>query len=485
MTSIIEIKGNKCKILNENDFLFIEGLDMELSFRIQGAEFSKAYKSGRWSGIKHILTSNLIFPLGLLQRVLDFYKQSNKEVKVIDRNSYLDLQPIDILPRLKELNKEPRYYQLSACEEAIKQKKCIVKICTGGGKTLLAALVIAKIGRKAIFFTIGKELLYQTHKLFEDIFQQKIGFIGDGICEIQDITVASIWSVCRALNKSNEAITIDDDETFSKEKEISEVYNDEIKQMVHSSYVNILDECHICSTNTMQTIGSEFTGEYSLGLSATPTREDGQNLLIESIFGKIAVSVPATELIDKGYLVKPTIKFIPVPRPKAMLSNYREIYKADIVCNDERNDLIIRAGISLVDQDFVTLVLYKEINHGKYLYEKFKEKGQHCYLLSGTHSTEFRQSVIKEVTDGDVKLILASSIFDIGLDLCNLSALVLSGGGKSGIRALQRIGRILRPYPGKDMAVVIDFADKSKYLKNHYLIRKRIYQSEPGFEIID
>ena len=184
-------------------------------------------------------------------------------------------------------------------------------------------------------------------------------------------------------------------------------------------------------------------------------------------------------------MVKPIIKFLPVSKPKENYSNYREIYKNCIVGNDERNDLIIRSGISLVEQGFVTLVLYKQINHGKYLYEQFKEKGQHCYLLSGSNSSEIRQAVVKEVLSGEVKLILASSIFDLGVDLPNLSGLIIASSGKSSIRAIQRIGRCIRPYPGKEIAAIIDFADKAKYLKNHYLIRKRIYESEPGFEVID
>jgi len=483
MASIIEIKGNKCHILNESDFLFLEGLDLELSFKIQGAEYSKAYRSGRWNGRKRLMTNNLYFSLGLLPRVLDFYKSENKEVEVIDLNKYQELNPKDIFPRLKEINKTPRYYQIDAAAEAIKQKRGIIRACTGSGKTLTAALIIAQIGRKAIFYVIGKDLLWQTHKLFENIFQIPIGMIGDGICNIQDITVASIWSVCRAFGGGKAAITVNDDEGIGKEKALKEEWNEAIKLMVHSSSCNILDECHIAASDTMQLIGNEMCGEYSIGLSASPIRDDGQNLLTESIFGRIIVNTSASELIEKKYLVKPVIKFISVPKPKVFFSNYREIYKSYIVNNPERNELIIRAGISLVEQDFITMILYKEIAHGKLLYNEFVSKNMYCHILSGNDSTDVRKKVIEEILTGKCKLVLASSIFDIGIDLPNLSGLVLAGGGKSSIRAIQRIGRVIRSSPGKEMAAIIDFKDSVKYLREHSQIRRRIYESEPGFEI--
>lgn len=478
--AIIEIKGNKARILDESSHIFLEALDLELSFVIAGSEYSQACQRGRWDGRRRLLSNSLVFPAGLVPRVIDFYKSSNKDISVIDRNKYEPLTPIDISNRLKELNKIPREYQIDAKNEAIKQKRGLIKLPTGSGKTLTAALIIAAVGKKTVFYVVGTDLLYQSHKLFEQIFQREIGFVGDGICNIQDITVASIWTVGIACGIKNKAV---DDES-TKEREIKEEYYADIKRMVHSSVLNIMDEAHIAAAETMQKISSEMVGEYNIGMSATLKREDKADLLIEAIFGRVIVNITASELIEKGYLVKPVIKFLPVPRPKEHYSNYREVYKYCLVGNDERNALIIRAGMSLVKQGFVTLVLYKEISHGKYLYEQFKENNQHCYLLSGSNTSEVRQAVIKEVQNGDVKLILASSIFDLGIDINNLSGLVLAGGGKSAIRALQRIGRCIRPCPNKDMAAIIDFDDKAKYLSQHSEIRKRIYMGEPGFEII-
>jgi len=78
---------------------------------------------------------------------------------------------------------------------------------------------------------------------------------------------------------------------------------------------------------------------------------------------------------------------------------------------------------------------------------------------------------------------VASVVYDQGVDLPMLDSLILAGSGKSSGRALQRLGRVIRPYPGKKDAVVVDFIDNAKYLLNHTAARIDIYRTEAGFKI--
>ena len=85
--------------------------------------------------------------------------------------------------------------------------------------------------------------------------------------------------------------------------------------------------------------------------------------------------------------------------------------------------------------------------------------------------------------DKKIDLILASNIFDIGVNIREADGLIITGGGKSRLRSLQRVGRVIRSYPGKTRAAVVDFVDNAKYLKNHSEIRYQTYLSEPGFKV--
>jgi hypothetical protein len=74
-----------------------------------------------------------------------------------------------------------------------------------------------------------------------------------------------------------------------------------------------------------------------------------------------------------------------------------------------------------------------------------------------------------------------NTIADEGLDVPTLSALILAGGGKSSIKAKQRVGRVIRL--GSPYAYVFDFHDVGKHTKRHSESRIRILEQEPEFEV--
>jgi hypothetical protein len=57
-------------------------------------------------------------------------------------------------------------------------------------------------------------------------------------------------------------------------------------------------------------------------MSASPWRDDNQDLVIEGILGKRIVEISASFLIERGYLVKPIIRFKEVPRLNGLEKTY-------------------------------------------------------------------------------------------------------------------------------------------------------------------
>lgn len=340
--------------------------------------------------------------------------------------------------------------------------------------TMVSALVVSKIGKSALILVIGKDLLYQTQSFFEKVFGQEIGIIGDGKCNIKDINVATIWSVGQALGIKKSA-TLDD--SNEKEKKIDPGKFSKIKEVLLNSSTVILDECHLAACDTVQTISRNIKAEYVYGMSASPWRDDGADLLIEAFLGRKVIDISARELINSGYLVEPTIRFLTPQQYKYKSGKYPKIYSNYIVENEQRNGMIVKGTTRLVEQGFVPLVLFHTIKHGDVLFEELK-KNVPVALLSGKDNSKIRERIKGDLEDGKVKCIIASKIFDIGIDLPILSGLVIAGAGKSSVRALQRIGRVIRPYQGKTMAAIIDFQDQAPYLNNHALIRRKIYESE-------
>lgn len=487
MAKII-IGNTLCTIENEDDIYFLRSLDKELSFKVQGAEHTRAfkgyYRNGqfiKWDGVKKILSRDLTFPYGLLERVKIFYQNADKELELEDRRPpKSNNNSIDIISTLEKIGKSPYPYQLDTLE-AVKEKDCgIIRVATGGGKSLIAALMTSYFGKATCLYVVGKDLLHQMHRFLTQVFDQDIGIVGDGLCDIKDINIVSVWTVGQVVGMKKSEILSD---VSDGEKSVDPQKYFDIQDMMKSCKVHIFDECHLAACDTIQNISRYIKPEHIYGMSASPWRDDGSDLLIESIFGHKIVEVPASHLIENGYLVKPYIKFKTVPKyPESLPKSYPTVYKNYIAENEVRNNLVVKGATKLVELGYPTLVLYQQISHGKKLF-KMLNKETSCMLLSGKDSSQQRELVKKKLENQEINCIVASTIFDIGVDLPALSGLVIAGGGKSSVRALQRIGRVIRKYPDKEQAAIIDFLDQARFLKSHSLARYRVYASEKGFDV--
>jgi len=488
MTKIL-IRNTSCQIIEESDANHLLALDKHLSFYVQGAEHTAAFKGYvnhdgnfvKWDGFRKLLTPSLQFPAGLLDRVQDFYQEAGKTVELVEKRPPKSIGiPFSILDNLRAIGKEPYPYQTEILQTIDKNDRGIIKVATGGGKSLIAALIAAQLGKKTIIYVIGKDLLYQFHAFFSQCFDQPIGLIGDGQCQIHDINIASIWTVGQAIGMNKKNILLDSEDD---EEEVGKNKYADIVKMMKETKVHIIDECHMSACETIQQVYKFSSPEHLYGLSGSPWRDDGADLLIESILGKYIVNISASRLIGEGYLAQALIRFRVVPPyPTPLDRVYQSVYKKYVVENDARNGLVLDAAKTLVAKGYQTLVLFSSLKHGKILYDVFKQHMK-CAILDGSNDKDEREAVKKDLENHKIDCVLASKIFDIGVDIPSLSGLVIACGGKSTVKALQRVGRVIRKYPGKKFAVIVDFIDQAPFLDNHSRIRYRIYKSEEGFDV--
>ncbi len=474
MSEIIRY-DNYCHISQEEDLKLFKELEKQLSYKVEGSEFSKLVKNHLWDGKKHLLSSSGKFPAGLYEKVINFYNEYNIYPDIVDeRIPITPNNPKDISEILQQIKKVPRYYQVEAVEAALSAPdgRSLIKIATGGGKTLCIALLVAKVGKKSIVYVVGKDLLHQIYNLFVSIFGADcVGRIGDGICDIKDINIATVWSIGAALGKpekSDEDEVDEEDIDFSK-KEI-------ILRLLKETKLHIFDEAHQSSCNTIQLISKNIFPEYVHGFSATPQKNSPEDLLIQAIFGKIVYNLSAKRLIEEGFLVPPDIRFYALDKYSKKKELYPTVYSDYIVNNEQRNKLIIKANKTLIEQGFKPLTLFKTIKHGKILFDLAKDLN--LGFLSGVDSTKKRQKVQDLFLEGKINGIIASTIFDCGIDMPSISGLIVGSAGKSTIRCLQRVGRTLRLSPGKTKSAVIDFIDSAPYLYSHSQKRRQILSTE-------
>lgn len=493
MINII-INKNKCKLDGEGLHTnLLKTIDNELSFEISGARFMPAFNKSGWDGRKHLFNNKLIFPKGCLDRVINILSTYNVDYNIINNNKLTPSIPKDISKQLEKIKKIPRDYQLESSEKVLQYTNGIFKLATGSGKSVLMALITAQLNKSTIIYVVGLSLLYQMHDLFVSIFGEDcVGIVGDGLCNIKtgptDINIVSVWTAGLALGMDKKKIINDEDDIKLLDGQNLENKSVQIKLLLSTSKVHIIDECHASSCASIDEINKVINAEHLYGLSASPFADGGkgEDLIIESILGSIIVNLSASYFIERKLLMKPIIKFIEIPKimfPKS--DTYQTIYKEYVIENEVRNNIIMNEAVVMVNKGYKVLILYKNIKHGKILFDKLKNQIS-CELLSGKDDNEIREAAKIKMENGEINCVIASTIFDQGIDWPILSCLINSNGGKSAQKCIQRIGRILRLHDSKKngMVAIIDFLDQARHLKDHSLTRKKIYETEPQFKII-
>jgi superfamily II DNA or RNA helicase len=476
------IHNNKKAQFITEDPKLLSTVRKAFSYRIEGYEFSYASQNSGWDGVTYLITPKGSFGSGLVSQFKEYLNDNKIPFTLTDnRKAIIPAQPLDISEKLKSLNLVPRDHQEKILQATIQNSKGIIRSCTGSGKTLTAAMIAAHFNKPTNIYVIGLDLLGQFHDLFTSIFNEKIGYVGNGICDIQRINIVSVWTVGSALRMDKKQIFMDADVAI-KEKSQSQENCDKIIKLLETTPIHLFDESHIVASDTIRAIYKIIDPERIYGLSGTPYRDDNTDLLINSILGEQIINISASELIGKDLLAQPIIQFITVPNQQFPDDTYQGVYKKYIVENEVRNNLIIKSVKQLLKQKYVPLVLFKQIKHGEILLELLEAEGIKVALLDGNDSLEKRNKVKTQLYNKAVDVILASTIFDIGINWPILSGLVLAGGGCSSVKATQRVGRILRQ--GKKYAAVIDFFDQSKFLRKHSKIRYNIYKAERGFKVV-
>ena len=420
-------------------YFFIEGnissdiidvLKNELSYYVEGYEYSDRYKTGQWDGKECLLkvsrTGHYYFPAGLVNRVTKVLDSLGVDYDVVEPE--FDVKHLNLQWKGPEL----RPYQEEAVLKAIEKGSGVICLPTGAGKTIVGLKLIHSLDCPTLICVHTKELLYQWYDRVRSILGYTPGLVGDGHKQFKAITIAMIQT----------AVKLDIPRGFN---------------------MILIDECHHVPANTFFRVAMRCDAFYRYGLSATPKREDGADLKIFAGVGEICANITAEKLIDQGYLAKPKFVFYDVPAIRLPRGNWQRAYREGIVVNEVRNTIIAGVVNNLVmDDDLQVYVHVERINHGQILSSMID-----CPFISGKDSTDKRQRVLKAFKQGRLRAMV-STLLGEGVDIPEMDAIVLAHGLKTSIGTIQKIGRALRVRKDKDEAIIVDFIDKGPYIAKHF-----------------
>lgn len=474
----IRVLDNRRCSISGLDKRSIRLLDEALSIDVPGAHFQRAVKKGFWDGKRHLFSKKkMTFPKGLLQRVEDFMYDLGWRVKVIDKRLKV-LEDADLsLVNRKMLKGDPergepkriklRSYQMKAIRKGLKRQAGIFWLATNAGKTEVACAIMKVLGAyRALFLVHKKALLEQARERIARRFgtiEEHIGIIGDGQFDPKHITVATIQTLSRRMHP--------------KKQRILQSYYKTIGQL-H------VDEGHHTKATTWYKLINRIDAQYRFIYSGTPFAGDN-GLMVEAAVGPVIHRVSNAKLIRLGVSAVPTVEMVSCEGPEldADLS-WDDVYKKGIVENEDRNYLIAKRARKQARKENPTMILVNHLFHGDLIGQQLDALGVEYLFAHGKMPRHAQRRLTQQFEAGYAPILIASPIFDEGVDMPAIRSLIIADGGKSVRAVLQKVGRGLRKKKqGKNTLNVIDFADMShRWLAKHSQDRIAIYEGE-GFEM--
>ena len=396
-------------------------------------------RMGRWNGgvpqtlkfYSKIKQDGLWIPRGFIRQLILLCRKHDVTYEIEDLRR--SLPPVDI-----RFSGRLRDFQQKAVEKMLSKEFGTLSSPTGSGKTVMALHMIAERRQPALIVVHTKDLSRQWIERIEsflDIPADQIGTIGGGKKNIGErITVATVQSLYKCA--------------------------DEVSQ--HIGHL-VVDECHRAPSRTFTEAVTDFDSKFMLGLSATPWRRDNLSRLIFWHLGDVHHQVDQKKLVESGNVLPAEVifretgfrpYFDPVLEYSKML--------AELTANDERNRLITNdvAG-EAASGGGVCLVLSDRKKHCETLQSllRFKHKVQ-AELLTGDLTGAQRAEVIERLNAGKINVLVATGqLIGEGFDCRDLTTLFMATPVRFSGRVIQYLGRILRPAPGKEQALVYDYVD--------------------------
>jgi superfamily II DNA or RNA helicase len=471
-------------------------LDAAASFFVPGYKFSPRFRSKQWDGRKHLFSMrSLTFPAGLWPRLRTILERHSLRLQIDGEETPARRRRKAVADEHRLGARAPstplRDYQRKAFLQAMHAGRGVLQMPTGGGKTLLAAHLLHAVDRPAFFFVHTRDLLHQTIAVFERELGVEVGVLGDGRAELRPLTVATIQTAYRAVEDlpppriPRKGKKTDDEEADPHEPplKLDEATRQQIIQALTAAHLVIFDECHHLPADSFYSIAMQAKAAvWRFGLSATPWRDDRQDLLLEAALGPAVSVTNFSDLIRLGYLVAPRIR-LAAPRPPRIAGPgrlaYPDLYAHAIVENQDRNRAIATQARDWAAEGLSVLILVAQMAHGAALQELLPE----AVFVHGALDSRFRRQALDDLERKLRPILIATTLADEGLDVPTLDAVILAGGGKSASRTYQRIGRALRPAEGKTEARILDFIDDLPYLREHSEARIELYRQEGCFQI--
>ena len=375
-------------------------------------------------------------------------------------------RPIELRPYQEEAS---RAWELAG-------RAGIVVLPTGAGKTRVALANLARIGQRALCLVPTRALLHQWRREVGRFYTGPVGCLGDGEHQIEAVTIATFESALRHMPRLGNQFD-----------------------------VLVVDEVHHFGGGLKDEALEMSTAPYRLGLTATPPHERALNRL-NPLIGPVVCQVGVGELAGKWLsdfdlvLLRLTLnpseraeyrrdygKFLETHRDFRKLNpggTWQEFVAAAAATTEGRAALLAwqRArrllGFTQAKAEAVDKLLAR---HRKARVLVFTANNHTAYAIARKHlimpvTCEIKRReriwALDAFRSGELKALVSARVLNEGIDVPDADVAIIVGGTLGEREHVQRIGRLLRPVPGK-RAVVYELVTLDTAEAHHAFQRRR------------
>lgn len=345
-----------------------------------------------------------------------------------------------------------RDYQIEALDQLHQVREggdsiALLYHATGVGKTITAAADAKRVGGKTLFLVNSLKLTEQAEQRFHEVWPEaKTGYYtGSKKDTGVDVLFATMQSVVKNLDD------------FEK---------------TEFDYI-IIDECHHAASKSYAAIMGYFTPSFTLGLSATPERADGEDIL--KIFKNVAHKMDLETAVKRGILapircfrVKTNVDLTQV-RIHGVQYNALDLESKLFV--PERNRLIVETYLAYA-KGRNTVIFCASVKHAEQLRALLRTEGIAAESVSGRDSETARNYILSKYEQGSVNVLCACDLLNEGWDSPKTDVLFMARPTMSRTIYLQQLGRGVRKHEGKESLLVIDFVDNAGLFNMPYSLHR-------------
>lgn len=357
---------------------------------------------------------------------------------------------------------ELREHQEEALASLIKMREegktiALVQGATGSGKSAIGVLDAKQVGKRVLFLAHTKELVEQGAVNFERLWS--------------DVTVGRFYE------------SFHDTDTFVVCGSIQSIIRN-LDQFKPDDFAYlIIDECHHASAKSYTKILSYFRPKFTLGLTATPERADGADLL--EVFQTVAHKLDIKDAVETGVLcpvrcirVKTNIDMSDV-RINGFKYNALDLEQTIMI--PDRNRLIVDTYMEYA-KGKSTVIFCTSVNHAETIARMLQERGVKAEAVSGGTNAAVRKQILKQYADKEIQVLCACDLLNEGWDSPITEVLFMARPTMSKVIYTQQLGRGMRTHEGKEFLMVFDFVDNANMFNCPYSLHRLLNVAEyvPG-----